>query len=256
MFRGLAALLCFSLLLASGTGLLMSDLPTPSLVLDMQALQRYMDSTADEKSSLIPPLALSNDKGVLHPCEASREDIIDSQAPPVRICDAQNEEPFCYFHSSVFRSREQALEGKDDPVSTFLAELDLTPSACGSSGAELVLGLNNHHVGSYYWARSAGSGAAMEAPGVLFEMSNGDRGILRWKKRGGPTECNSNDGKRSEWVNFLRAGDTVQLLPFDVDEAIICMTSNEGKSDRIFGVSSKSRPLGSEPEVVCKWRLQ
>ena len=123
----------------------------------------------------------------------------------------------------MVRSREQAVEGRDDPVTTFLAELDLTPSKCGSSGAELVLGLNNHHVGSYYWARSAGSGASMEAPGVLFDM-NGSSGVLRWEKEGGPIECNSNDGKRSEWVNFLRAGDTVQLLPFDVDDTILSMT--------------------------------
>lgn len=96
----------------------------------------------------------------------------------------------------------------------------------------------------------------MEAPGVLFDMSGGDRGILRWERKGGPIECNSNDGKRSEWVNFLRSGDTVQLLPFDVEDAILCMTASKGSTDCIFGVSSKNRPLGSEPEVVCKWRLE
>jgi len=254
---GRRALFCVAVLSTTASALLMSDLPTPSLVLDMQALQRYADSTTTQKSSPIPPLALSNDQGVLHAFEtAQQQDTIDPEASPVRIRDAQSSEPFCYLHSSVVRSRDQALEGQDDPIATFLAELDLTPAACGSAGAGLVLGLNNHHVGSYYWARSAGSGAAMEAPGVLFDMSGGGRCILRWEKEGGPIECNSNDGKRSEWVNFLRPGDTVQLLPFDVNDAIICMTASEGKSDRIFGVSSENRPLGSEPEVVCHWRMQ
>jgi hypothetical protein len=124
----------------------------------------------------------------------------------------------------------------------------LAPELCRKSGAQLVLGLNNHHVGSYYWARSAGSGAAMEAPGILFDTG----GILRWKNPRGPMECNSNDGKRSEWANFLRKGDTVQLLPLNVEEAILSAM----KSDCIFGVSSEGRPLGSEPQVVCKWTLQ
>lgn len=235
--------------------LLMSDLPTPSLVFDMQALQRYVDSSTGQKSSLIPPLALTNDTCVLYPFEAPKQisNEVDLKASPVRIGDAQTDEPFCFLHSSVLRSREQALEGQDDPVATFLAEVDCTKAECGDSGAELVLGLNNHHVGSYYWARSAGSGAAMEAPGVLFDR---ERGVLRWEKEGGPPECNSNDGKRSEWVNFLRTGDTVQLLPFDVEEAVKCVSaSSDGKRWRIFGVSSKNRPLGSEPQVVCEWRL-
>jgi hypothetical protein len=235
------------------TALLMSDLPTPSLVFDMKALQIYTDGTTGINSSPIPPLALLNDRGVLEPSSTSDEHVFDFDctAAPFRICDAHSNEPFCYLHSSVIRSREQAVEGQDDPVATFLAELDLSPSTCGTSGAELVLGLNNHHVGSYYWARSAGSGASMEAPGVLF-----DGGVLRWEKELGPIQCNSNDGKRSEWVNFLRAGDTVQLLPFDVDDTIFSMTCNKGQANRIFGVSSKNRPLGSEPAVVCEWRLK
>lgn len=249
---------CMAVLTTSSTALLMSDLPTPSLVIDMQAMQRYVDTSTGQKSSPIPPFTLSDDRGVLRPCEIASEQshIFDCKAPPIRIGDAHNIEAFCYLHSSVVRAREEAMEGHDDPISTFLAEIDLTPSLCGSAGApELVLGLNNHHVGSYYWARSAGSGASMEAPGVLVAMK-GDRGSLRWKKQGGPSVCNSNDGKRSEWVNFLRAGDTIQLLPFVVDDAILCMSASKGNSKFIFGVSSKNRPLGSEPKVVCEWRLQ
>lgn len=254
----LAASLSAALTLSTrATALLMRDIPTPSLVIDMQALQRYMDGTTGIKSSPIPPLDLLNDRGVMiEPFEEmSTDHVLDCTAAPFRLCDAHKKEPFCYLHSSVVRSRDQAVKGQDDPVSTFLAELDLTPSTCGGSGAELVLGLNNHHVGSYYWARSAGSGASMEAPGVLFDTS-GACGVLRWEKESGPIACNSNDGKRSEWVNFLRAGDTVQLLPFDVDSAILSMTCSNGQANRIFGVSSKNRPLGSEPAVVCEWRVK
>jgi hypothetical protein len=253
-----AHLLGMAALTVASTALVMNDLPTPSLVIHMQALQRYMYLVTGKKSAPIPPLALSNDRGVLYPTESLTDlaSPVDCTAPPISLFHAQDSEPFCYFHSTVRRSREQAVEGHAGAVSTFLAELDLLPTECGNSGAKLVLGLNNHHVGSYYWARSAGSGASMEAPGVLFDMS-GKSGNLRWDKEGGFTECNSNDGKRSEWVNFLRAGDTVQLLPFDVDDAILSITAaSEGSYDRIFGVSSKNRPLGSEPEVVCKWRLQ
>lgn len=138
----------------------------------------------------------------------------------------------CYVHSRVVRSRDPSQ--LDSP---FLAELDLT----GSINAQLVLGLNNHHVISYYWARSAGAGAAMEAPGVILK---GNR--LEWQ--GSIQECSSNDGKRSEWVNFLRAGDQVQLLPRDTHKAIRDLRW-------IFGVSTEWRPLGSEPAAVCEWKL-
>lgn len=89
----------------------------------------------------------------------------------------------------------------------------------------------------------------MEAPGVRCT----DDGILCWESPGGPQECNSNDGKRSEWVNFLRSGDNVQLLPSDPEDAIIQFIKKRG---RVFGVSSTGRPMGSEPQVVCEWTIQ
>ncbi len=178
-----------------------------------------------------------------------------------------------YLHSSVIRAREDVTDD-DAPISTFLAEVDLKQSLCsfnlgrGSTGnsndtvkAHLVLGLNNHHVGSYYWARSAGMGSSMEAPGVLFGPSSSsdgmDKGIIRWERVGG----NSNDGKRSEWVNFLRRGDNVQFLPACEQEAIMAFVKtyeiDKSKDEsRIYGISSKGRKLGSEPLVVCRWTLQ
>jgi len=89
----------------------------------------------------------------------------------------------------------------------------------------------------------------MEAPGVCCT----DDGILRWESPGGPQECNSNDGKRSEWVNFLRSGDNVQLLPSDPEDALIQFINKRGS---VFGVSSTGRPMGSEPQVVCEWTIQ
>jgi hypothetical protein len=212
----------------------------------MQAVQRHV--AAGQKSSPIPRLEFSNDQGPLVPCKVSPQISVDLEAPPINVIEAHFKEPLCYFHTKVIRSKEDAMEGHDDPVSTFLVQVDLAPEWCGGSGAQLVLGLNNHHVGSYYWARSVGSGAAMEAPGILFDAG----GILRWQNPRGPVECNSNDGKRSEWANFLRKGDTVQLLPLNVKEAILTAV----KSDCIFGVSSEGRPLGSEPQVICQWTLQ
>ena len=190
-----------------------------------------------------------------------------------------------YLHTSVIRAREDVNEN-DEPINTFLAEVDLTQSLCFSpssksnnnnnnniveeggshvdvhrpKNAHLVLGLNNHHVGSYYWARSAGMGSSMEAPGISFESLSDDdeRGIIRWEKGGGPLECNSNDGKRSEWVNFLRIGDNVQLLPLCEEGAMMAFLQKFGYEDetcgsRIYGISSKGRPLGSEPMVICRW---
>lgn len=224
----------------------------------MQALQRYLDSENLDKTTPtpIPRLALSNDKRLLVPREihspTANTITLDLESAPVRIRDVQVNEPVCFLHSSVIRGRDRQASAEEG--STFLAELDLQLD----SGAQLVLGLNNHHVGSYYWARSAGSGAAMDAPGVSFGTSSdgAKSGMLQWKSDGGPIDCNSNDGKRSEWVNFLRTGDTVQLLPFDVDDATLSI-GGKGEKDhvRVFGVSSRNRPLGSEPAVVCEWRL-
>lgn len=87
----------------------------------------------------------------------------------------------------------------------------------------------------------------MDAPGIVVD----ERGIVRWQSKEGPIDCNSNDGKRSEWVNFLRTGDTVQLLPEDAEAAI----HQFARQGRVYGISSQGRPLGSEPEVVCTWKL-
>ncbi len=312
---------------------LLSDLPTPSFIVDIQALRRLVigpsvsgfdtsqrnDNDEITKPAVsfldptrIPSIRLPKTGLTLHPiqlvqnndkpaikdaaefpctseietadCSSINTPVIDVDFPVI-----EGQPSVGYIHSTVIRAREDAVEGRDDPISTFLAEIDLDPSLCSNS-ATLVLGLNNHHVGSYYWARSAGAGSSMEAPGVWFgdgsrncnsygsgnkvKSSNSRRGILRWLDDDGPTLCNSNDGKRSEWVNFLREGDTVQLVPADGQDAVMSFVEkycgemidrifhlenvincgNKSSSNRIFGISSEGRPMGSEPAVVCEWR--
>ena len=236
---------------------LLSDLPTPSLVIELQTLQRHL------KSEGIPSIALSDDGKtvVLRPSPikgAQRTSLETSSDDAVEARQAFASSDVLYLHSKVTRPKEE-VGAKDEPTSTFLAEIDLPPRLCDGS-AQLVLGLTFDYVGSYYWARSAGAGAAMEAPGVLFDTRDSSKGILRWEQEGGPSACNSNDGKRSEWVNFLRRGDNVQLLPAHPEKAVLAFlneyNSDSERSCRMYGVTSKGRPLGSEPEVVCEWRQQ
>ena len=262
--------------------LLLSDLPTPSFIVDIDAL-RFSPQIIDDVKSR-PTLYLPKfNKSLLPRSLIIGENQNDVDIDPTKSFFQLNQErnkdiAIGYLHTSVIRAREETNEKEDKPIHTFLAEVDLTQSLCCSQDksnlekkskeqllfqkAQLVLGLNNHHVGSYYWARSAGAGASMEAPGVSFKPSfiGDDRGILRWEAIGGPLECNSNDGKRSEWVNFLRIGDNIQFLPNCDEEAIMAFVNRfEVRSrdeSRIYGISAKGRPLGSEPMVVCKWFLE
>lgn len=269
--------------------LLLSDLPTPSFIIDTDALHRRVaqgqgdGASSSSKILFAPPIRCPKNDLILNPSMirsiGNRNDVSGQRSVETIICDFQfieGQPALGYLHSSVTRAREDAITGEDDD--TFLAEIDLDPALCGGD-AQLVLGLNNHHVGGYYWARSAGAGSSMDAPGVSFGLSNGcsrntnddaktknNRGILRWLNEGGPTASNSNDGKRSEWVNFLRKGDTVQLVPADGQNALLQFSKEFGidnavndKKDsehtiRVFGISTKGRPMGSEPEVVCEWR--
>jgi len=262
--------------------ILLSDIPTPSFVIDLDALSSSLSSPSSQP--YFPYLQLTNYNKKLSPVILTKTQGNTLTKSDERLefyninqRKTENHAIFGYLHSSVIRAREDANQDEDE---TFLAEVDLTQSLCCASEnmkrkyaidssssnsiiqhAQLVLGLNNHHVGSYYWARSAGSGASMEAPGVVFQSqaNNDNKGILRWEAKGGPLECNSNDGKRSEWVNFLRIGDNVQFLPYDNEESIMSFINTFGGTNeetRIYGVSTQGRPLGSEPLVVCKWVLE
>ena len=237
---------------------LLSDVPTPSFIIDLQALQRVSSEPYHE----IPILRCPKHNLLLQPF--SHDNSVISISDTVVDCHfpiIEGQPAIGYLHSTVTRGRDDVIPGEDDPMSTFLAEIDLDPALCCNK-AHLVLGLNNHHVGSYYWARSAGAGSSMEAPGVLYSCHDNakSKGVLQWLDEKGPTACNSNDGKRSEWVNFLRKFDTVQLLPHDGQDTLLEFHKRYGvesldcTSTRIFGISNEKRPMGSEPAVVCEWR--
>ena len=223
---------------------LLSDLATPAFLIDVQAVQKR-SATTD-----IPPILLpkSNQKLVaVHVGDATPQHSFDDSVTSLEILDTHSTQfsgisgdvCFGYIHCKVVSRKPRQTSNP----TAFLAELDY---ASTNTPALLVLGLNNHHVISYYWARSVGAGAAMEAPGVEFKGNT-----LQWKSDGGFTMCNSNDGKRSEWVKFLRVGDQVQLRPECFEEALL--SSGIGK---IYGISSAGRPLGSEPVVVCEWTIE
>jgi hypothetical protein len=175
---------------------------------------------------------------------------------------------FGYIHCQVVQS-SSLLQSNND---SFLCQLNLDSSVFGGehgttifttidsserwtiAPAHLVLGLNNHHVISYYWARSAGGGAAMEAPGVIivYDASASSSAVeIQWASPEGYTACNSNDGKRSEWVQYLKAGDQIQLRPNNIEKTLRSATFR----DNIYGITMSGRPLGSEPIVVCQWQM-
>ena len=231
-----------------------------------------MSSSDAPKSIFAHSIRCPENELVLHPSMIHRDASNEDQSTIID-CDfefIEGQPAIGYLHSSVVRAREEAIPGEDDPLSTFLAEIDLDPTLC-CGDAQLVLGLNNHHVGGYYWARSVGAGASMDAIGVGYGPTSSDNkedskhnmGLLRWLNEEGPIACNSNDGKRSEWVNFLRKDDTVQLVPANGQGALLQFTKHFGEqstgeenSIRVFGISNQGRPMGSEPAVVCEWMTE
>jgi hypothetical protein len=253
---------------------LLSDLPTPSLVLDLMAIDkmRGRGPTFTDANSIIAPFRIRD--WVLYPTSAGDrqhdhpddEEVTTTRSTSTSTTGTTNTRRlenldeltarhgaetkglldvcFGYIHAKVLEPRHR--DGR------YLAKLDLptgsTPTTTTTTtvDAHLVLGLNNHHVGSYYWARSAGGGAAMEAPGIA--LRDGNR--LEWESSVSFTDCNSNDGKRSEWVNFLTVGDQVQLRPHDLAASISLFRDN------VYGISSAGRPLGAEPMVVCRFEVE
>lgn len=165
----LQATLIFASLIARPLGftnaLLLSDMSTPSFVIDMRSLRKRY-SAVDKDT--IPSLHLPRHGISLYPSSNKEEatkllDLGDATAISIDLQDRIDEAAIGYLHTCVVKSREDAGSGNNssEDDNTFLAELDLPPSLCGSDGARLVLGLNNHHVGSYYWARSAGAGSSV-----------------------------------------------------------------------------------------------
>ena len=144
-----------------------------------------------------------------------------------------------YVHASV-------IEGGDEDALPVLATLDSSAELAGGRGAILGLGLNNHFTGGYYWGRSTGPGAAMPAPGVALQPVEDSMSSPLQLMR----IANSNDGKRSEWCEFLTVGDQVQLVPADVGTALAAF-------DTLVGITRDGHldvPPGAEPIVSAAWR--
>ncbi|KAL3928193.1 MAG: hypothetical protein SGBAC_012751, partial [Bacillariaceae sp.] len=160
-------------------------------------------------------------------------------------------------------------------ASIVIGELDVPYDAL-LPGAFLGIGLANHHVGGYYWARGMGIGASLPAHGIEVracvkndedddhDNSDDSRSELYWLKRGPGLNAletteessNSNDGKRSEWADFLATGDTVQLVPKDASALLLQSSSSseeEGFTKTLIGVRRIGRPLGADPIVEKIW---
>jgi hypothetical protein len=133
-----------------------------------------------------------------------------------------------------------------------IATLD---AAFPPDGAFLAMGLNNHWDADYYWARSAGKNSNRPAPGIGVRVgSDGFAQVVRLSEveaeaaHAGGERIQPNDGKWSEWVEFLKPGDEVDLVP-DSPMAVI----REAPAGRVLGVSRAWRPLGAEPYVSAEW---
>lgn len=223
-------------------GDLLGKLPTPSLLLELSLMEKYLQETNAECSvedflanpKIIDGTALLDDCGPL------------------------------YVHTRVTSTekRDAVVAQQGSGKSLSVCDVDTSIESVAPAGAYLGLGLANHHVGGYYWARSMGIGSSLPAHGIHFQQSDKNplHGELYWKKRGpgDPAETteessNSNDGKRSEWADFLTVGDTVQLVPNNVLSIFINEQPSAHQFNVLLGIRRAGRPLGADPIVEKIW---
>lgn len=192
---------------------------------------------------------------------------------------------FLYIHCQIIQRYDKPFQ-----LQTNIPSIPFVSNNNDNDMLELVLGLNNHHVISYYWARSAGSGSSMIAPGIRYNDINQ---CLYFANDDDDQNCNNsqtNDGKRSEWVQFLQINDTIQCMPcnYNIQKQLFdyfiqqqgdhmnknAMSSNNNiisdqsketaivnqeqkpSSLRLFGISRQNRPMGSESKIMNEWILQ
>ena len=172
-------LLVLSSCTSSGLQLL-CDVPTPALVIDADAVP--------QQEAL----------GVLMAGPAN-------SAMETALADA------AYLHSRV-----QSLPAQRPPfhrdASYTLCTLD---AALPDGGAFLSMGLNNDYDPSYYWARHAGPNARRPVPGIGCRVAEGGLAEIFRMSEAEATKLgrpNPNDGKWSEWCEFLKEGDQVDLV--------------------------------------------
>lgn len=144
--------------------------------------------------------------------------------------------PAAYLHTRVAASSLQRRPKYHKDASYALARLD-TPLPAG--GAYLAMGLNNDYDASYYWARHAGPSSRAAVPGI--GVREGDLGlaeIFRLSEEEGRRQGNlqPNDGKWSEWCEFLKPGDQVDLVPTSALAAL------HAAGGALCGISRAGRP--------------
>ena len=239
-------------------GDLLGKLPTPSFLVELSLIEKYLHENGIGGGSVDDFLA--NPQQMLS----------EAEVEALRDCGA------FFIHTQVTSTekRDAVLQTEGSGKSLPVCSVDTPYSLVAPAGAYLGLGLANHHVGGYYWARSMGIGASLPAHGIYFGPASSSSstttkdGELFWKKRGpgDPSETteessNSNDGKRSEWADFLKVGDTVQLVPYD-PLAILRVSPNDdddsGESqpptfNTLLGIRRAGRPLGADPIVENIW---
>jgi hypothetical protein len=252
---------------------LLSDLPTPTLLIELSLAESAMNKSPRSQPPSSLDAYLQNG--------SSNFDLLDGTL---------------FVHTRVTDTslRDQISREMGSGKSLVIAQVDATPQFI-PGGAYLGIGLANHHVGGYYWARGMGMGASLAAHGIGFGASSGigtatvshltngklqihhatqderldvtevgDRtegspgvgGEIYWKKRDPGQNAketteessNSNDGKRSEWADFLTIGDTVQLVPYNTSRVL-----TDSPFQRMIGVRRLGRPLGADPIVERIW---
>lgn len=197
------------------TPVILSDMPTPTLVIDVDAI--------------------ANDRSLERLVTASLDADFEKEVGPA-----------AYLHARVASSLQQRPRYHRDS-SYALTRLD---TALPAGGAFLSMGLNNDYDASYYWARHVGQNARRAAPGIGVRADDlGLAEIFRLSEDEGRLQGNlqPNDGKWSEWCEFLKLGDQVDLVP---SSALAALRAAGGS---VCAISRADRPLGAEPEVVGRW---
>lgn len=158
------------------TGDLLRNLPTPSLLIELSLAEGAIDS--DSSVSLEDILNDPNSNHLLNGSVFVHTQIMDTSV------------------------RDAITQQQGSGKSHIICQVDVSPELI-PGGAYLGIGLANHLVGGYYWARGLGMGASLPAHGVFLTSHNEDSekkedyGELYWKKRGHGRDANENTEESS-----------------------------------------------------------
>jgi hypothetical protein len=223
----------------SSIGDLLGDLPTPSLLIELSLAENSMKSTNTSLDDIFSKPSITTTTTI------TTSLLLDGAV---------------FVHTKVTDTsvRDEITSQQGSGTSHVIAQVD---TSFLPGGAYLGIGLANHHAGGYYWARGMGMGASLPAHGIAVRpCSSSSSSELYWRKRGPGVDAtetteessNSNDGKRSEWADFLVVGDTVQLVPHEINQVLFNSTTTTTFTT-LLGVRRIGRPLGADPIVEKIW---